>query len=224
MIENTPTRGAAPATRVDSLSEPDPNGPVGYPAPQLGSGEQGPVRLVIHHTPGKLRPEVAALGFDMDAEFIDVSESDTAYFASFEKLWDDHRSWVAIEHDVLPTVELLEAMWHCDRGEWCAGFAWRYSGAVLPGESRPQQPVRHRETALFCNKFSIGLLARLPNAMKDAIARCPAMRWNQLDLALFGVLAQYGAEAHIHEPAVVHLRQEHPAWVPLIADDEWVDG
>jgi len=109
-------------------------------------------------------------------------------------------------------------MWDCP-AEHCAGFAWRYTSPLLPGETRPQHPIREREFGLFANKFSAELLRRMPNPMAGA-----SLRWTQVDLCLLSALRQHGAEPCVHEPDVVNLRQEHPSWVQQIADSEWVDA
>jgi hypothetical protein len=201
-------KGAAPAPMADSPYQPAADGPREYLGPQLGSGEEGPVRLVIHHT-SKLRPEVAAIGFDMDAKFIDVSGSDTAYFASFEKLWSEGLGFISIEQDVLPTPALLVAMWRCDH-ELCAGYYWQGSHPIMPGETEPKPGGADRIThTLACVKFSTVLMSRLPNAMRGEAARTNGVRhFNMLDLSLIGrdgVLAQFGAQVHVHEPAMQHL-------------------
>lgn len=208
-MDDDPTapKGAGRSPSGTPLDEPDPDGPREYLGAQLGSGEQGPLRLVIHYTSG-LRPEVRALGESLGAEFIDVSGSDTAYFDSFDRLWLQGRSYINGEQDALPTVALLDAMWRCDH-ELCGGYYWQGGHPVMPGKSEPRPGGADRVThTLACVKFSAALLARLPNAMKDAIRRSPARRWTQLDLALIhpnGVLAQHGAEVHVHEPAIQHL-------------------
>jgi len=83
----------------------------------------------------------------------------------------------------------------------------------MPGETRPQHPLRQREVALFMNKFSASLIAQTPH-----VPSAVRVRWTQVDLALFGVLA---GKPHLHDPAVVHLRQEHPAWAATMTEADW---
>src|SRR5437660_4906569 len=137
------------------------------------------MKLVIAYTPNKLRPEVRALGESLHAEFVDVSRSDMGYGALVATLWKGD-SFLLLEHDVLPTRALLEEMAACPE-PWCAAYAWRFSGAVMPGETRPLHPIRDRETALFLNKFSASLIARTPHIIGRV-----KVHWKQVDLALFG--------------------------------------
>src|ERR1700674_3770858 len=129
------------------------------------TAENTPMKLVIAFVPNWLRPEVRALGESVGAEFADVGASDTAYGQLVATLWAKGESFLLLEHDVLPTVALLEEMWACP-SPWCAGFAYAYHGAVMPGEvlgeDRPQHPGRDRVTALMLNKFSASLLAGTP--------------------------------------------------------------
>ncbi len=170
------------------------------------------MKIVIAHTPGKLRPEVKQLGEDVGAIFEDVSGSDIAYGELIAKLWQRGESFLLCEHDVLPTRPQLEDIIRCPE-PWCAGFAWRYSGAVMPGETRPFKPIRERETALFCNKFTADLLRRTPHIIERV-----KVRWTQVDLALLGGL---DAQLHLHEPALTHLRQLHPPWAMEMTEDDW---
>lgn len=137
------------------------------------------MRIVIPHTT-RLRPEVRALGENLGAIFEDVSDSEMAYGELVAKLWAKGESFMLCEHDVLAEPRLLEEMAACPE-PWCAGFAWRYSGDVMPGETRPQHPIREKEFALFLNKFNASLLARTP-----AVVGAVRVRWTQVDLALLG--------------------------------------
>jgi hypothetical protein len=183
--------------------------------PTVGATEI--VRLVIAFAAGKLRPEVRAVGEQVGAEFADVGASDTAYSELVAKLWAAGESFLLLEHDVLPTPELLDEMWACESA-WCAGFAWRYSGPVYPGETKPQYPIRQRETALFLSKFAADLLRRTPNVIGGV-----RVRWPMLDLALLPTLRQSGAEPHLHGP-VTHLHQQHPAWAAAMTESDWADA
>lgn len=173
------------------------------------------MKLVIAFVANKLRPDVRALGESVGAEFADVSGSDMAYGELIAKLWQQGESFLLLEHDVLPTAALLEEMWDCE-SEWCAGFAWRYSGAVYPGETRPFKPIREKEFALFLNKFSADLLRRTP-----AVVGAVRVRWTQVDLAILGTLRMYGAQPHLHEPAVQHLHATPPPWAAEMTEKDW---
>jgi len=175
------------------------------------------MKVVIPFVPNKLRPEVRAVGEQVSAEFVDVSHCEFAYFCLIAKLWaagaGEGESFILLEHDVLPTVALLEEMWDCPH-EWCHAYSWRYTSPLYPGETRPAHPTRQRETALFCHKISASLLRQMGTAMP----RGP-IRWQSLDFFLLGWLAQV-ARPHLHGP-VTHLHQQHPAWAATMTEDDW---
>jgi hypothetical protein len=172
------------------------------------------MRLVIAFVPNMLRPEVRAVGEEVGAEFADVSHSDMAYGELVARLWSAGQSFVLCEHDVVATPELLEEMWQCP-ADWCAGFAYAYHGAVMPGEDRPQHPGRDRVTALMLNKFSASLIARTPH-----VPSATKVRWSMVDLALMPML---GAKPCLHGP-MAHLHAAPSAWLPLIGANEWTDA
>ena len=177
----------------------------------------GGIPFVIAYTPSGLRLEVKQLGEEVGAIFHDVSGNDVAYGDLIAILWEQGESFLLCEHDVLATPALLEEMARCP-SPWCGAFAWRYSGAVRDGETRPQLPVRDREFGLFLSKFSADLLRRTPNPLAGA-----GIRWTQVDLLLLKWLEQQGVERCIHGP-VIHLRQQHPTWALTMTEADWVDG
>jgi hypothetical protein len=226
MEPNTPTRGAAPASRVDSLSEPDPAGPREAATPGINA-EVGPPRIVIPFVQFKLHPETKAIGEQMGARFEDLTDDVQGYFKLMTRLWESGRGFLVQEEDVRASPRLLTELWECPE-EWCVGWFWIWGGAIMPGESRPQRPWRYRVSdTLALNKFGSTLLRRAPRAMQDAAARTNGVNhFNQLDLQLVheGAVLQshpYFGRPHLHGP-VDHRMP--PAWVPLIADDEWVDA
>jgi hypothetical protein len=227
MEPNTPIRGAAPASRVDSLSEPDPAGPRGAaPAPGVNV-EVGAPLVVIPYVQHKLRAETQGVGEKMGATFVDVTGDVTAYFTVLTRQWESGRGFILCEEDVAPSVELLNEMWACEH-EWCSAYFMLYDGPILDGQTRPAHPRRYRVSdTLALNKFGTTLLRRAPRAMQDAAARTNGVNhFNQLDLQLVheGAVLQshpYFGRPHLHGP-VDHRMP--PAWVPLIADDEWVDA
>ena len=172
------------------------------------------MKIVIPFVPNKLRPEVRQLGEDVGAEFVDVSRSDTAYGELIAGRWKQGESFILCEHDVLAQRRLLEEIARCPE-PWCCGYAWRFSGAVLPGEDRPQKPIRERETALFCHRFAASLLHQTPH-----VVRVASVPWQALDLAVLGLLSSHGATPHLHEPPVRHLRQQHPSWASAMTESD----
>jgi hypothetical protein len=172
------------------------------------------MRVVIAFVPNMLRPEVKQLGEDVGAEFADVSGSDMAYGELVARLWSAGQSFLLLEHDVLAGPKLLKAMWACPE-PWCAGFAWRYTSPLHPGEDRPRRPTREKEFALFLNKFSADLIHQTPNI----IGAFRGLRWTQIDLRLLPMLK--GSATPCQHGPVVHLHQQHPPWAMEMSEGDW---
>jgi hypothetical protein len=162
-------------------------------------------------------------------EFIDVGHSDTAYFELIKHQWESGRGFMPLEEDAVPTPALLDEMWTCDH-EWCSAFFWAWDSPVMDGESRPQRPRRYKVSAtLALNKFGTSLLRREPRDVRHARRRSAHQRTPAFQPVGFGpgqpggVLQgpPYHALPHVHGP-VGH--RTPPAWVSLIAEDEWVDA
>ncbi|HWW87039.1 MAG TPA: hypothetical protein VNZ26_25760 [Vicinamibacterales bacterium] len=152
-----------------------------------------------------LRPEVEALARDVGAQLVDVSGDVQAYWRLLRDLWAAGNAFIVVEHDVLPTQELLEAMWVCPE-------------AICTGNFAPCD--------LQCVKFSAGLIQQFPTLFDDIGPHS----WQGLDMAiqrsldrnlpvrycnhggLFGTCVLDGqvARRHLHHPQIRHLSVETP--------------
>jgi hypothetical protein len=175
------------------------------------------INVVIPFVRGMLRPETRRMGERVGATFVDLTGDDLGYSKLVARLWTQGHGFLLVEQDIQAAPSLLRQIWVCP-SLWCAAWAPRYSGAVRDGESKPQHPIRERETALFCHKFATSLLARTQDAM---ISRCTGLSWRQLDLGILPVLTDaHGGGPHLHGP-VRHLHQQHPAWVLAMTEQDW---
>jgi hypothetical protein len=68
----------------------------------------------------QVTPEVGPVGHRHDATLVDLTGAQHGYFNLFVSYWDQRRSFIVLEQDVLPTEEQFASMPAC--GEpWCAG-------------------------------------------------------------------------------------------------------
>lgn len=103
-------------------------------------------RLIVPHV--RVVPEVrAALP---DAEWIDVSADDEAYWRLLYRLWDARETVILVEQDILPTPDILAGMAACP-ADWCScGYQFEDLGLFY---------------GLGCAKFSGKLMAEYPDAI-----------------------------------------------------------
>lgn len=149
-----------------------------------------------------LRPETrAALEADgIEAEYVNVNGSQTAYHELLERTWREGRGFVIVEHDIVPWPGALRTLWDCSC-DW-GGYAYPTSTAW--------------NAWLGCTKFSDALVVGVP-ALWDAIANLRydgtnRKYWGRLDTRMKQVLEDsQGLRMHVHWPAV-----GHPTKVPPI--------
>jgi hypothetical protein len=162
-----------------------------------------------------LRPEVEALALEVGARLVDVSGDDQAYWRLLRDYWAAGETFIVVEHDVLPTRELLESMWQCPE-PLC-------TGDPAPGAT------------LQCVKFAAALIGQFPTLLSDIGPHS----WQGLDLAIeYRVdrnlpirhyLCGSGAatrhwhypgepKRHMHGPPTRHLSVPPTVYAPLWSD------
>ena len=158
------------------------------------------MKIVVPFT--KVMPEVAtALP---DAEWIDVSGSDEAYWEMFRTLWAARETFVVVEHDIVTTTDHIDDLLLCP-SEWCAsGYDFENLGMIH---------------GLGCAKFEASLMERLPDAF-DVIgtwqtSEHPPRHWCSLDSWVQAYLGQQRVRCH-HHGVVRHLsvRRSHDGCRP----------
>lgn len=149
------------------------------------------VRSIVPYT--RLHPITAAALRELasDAERVDMSGSDLAYWEVFTRLWGRRESFLLIEHDIEPNAEALEAARSC-------GCLW--------GRSDYAYSIA-RTSGLGFTRFAAELMAReptLPYSLRSSESAAPGpQKWQQLDWALYTELTGRGYVPCIH-PSVEH--------------------
>ena len=146
-------------------------------------------RVIVPFT--RRLPEVeAALP---DAEWIDVSSDDEAYWRLLRDIWAERQSVVIVEHDIIPAPGAVESLKSCMR-EWCAcPYPFEAVEALV---------------GLGCTKFGSTLMYRLPDLI-ERVGRMgsgvhPPRHWCSLDGLVQSKLVEAQVHVHRHEPAA-HL-------------------
>lgn len=153
----------------------------------------GAVQFYVHHT--GVHPGVAAAA-PVGTVWVDVSSSDTAYFESLSRIWEQRESFATLEHDIICRSDIVEAFESCPE-PWCT---YGYAEMCHP-ECREAWA-----NALGCTRFRAELMVKVPEAV-SSIPPGPLTDWHNVCDGLGGSLRAAGFTHHWHEP---HVR--HPHW------------
>lgn len=171
------------------------------------------MRVVVPYA-GRVHPKAddALARYAPEAEFVDVSESDTAYHSLLCRLWKEGEAFALIEHDVEIGPHTVADLRACH--PWCVfPFARALPGphaTWLADEGRWSEGIALLERSLGCTRFGSWMIQHEPDLMTAALAA--PIPWEdgvkghfrRLDNALGHVLAERHYDPHIHHPEVVH--------------------
>jgi hypothetical protein len=138
-----------------------------------------------------VRPVVKQVlsSYGLHVEYVDLTGDDDAYRKLLQRLWNEARTVVIVEHDILPWPGAVEELYSCS----CAWGAYTYK---LHGG----YGIFH---GLGCAKLSTELMKATPGIWDEPI------QWNLLDQILLFTAREQGLEPHHHRPAVIHLNYLH---------------
>jgi hypothetical protein len=100
----------------------------------------------------------AMLWYLPHTQFVDVSGDEWDYLRFFEARWAERKTFISVEHDVVPAPGIIDSMWSCPHG-WCVGH---YSG--------PPTPVCYSEPYVppfGLVKFSADFIRAVPDVWAD---------------------------------------------------------
>jgi len=124
-----------------------------------------------------------------DVEFVNVSNSDYAYFNLVYKLWEEKETFVIIEHDIVPWPGALKKIY------WCPRPLCIYLAPHGMGENS-------YSLGWGISKYSKKLIKDHPFHLHDSKL---TREWHHLDGELVTRLIENGTQLHIHHPPVLHL-------------------
>jgi hypothetical protein len=125
--------------------------------------------------------------YGLQVEYIPMG-ADTDYWELLCRLWSDGRTFVVIEHDILPWPTAIEELASCEH-QWCT-FQYHIGEAYAP------------LYMLGCCKFGDVIMKALPNAWRDVSNRY----WRGLDAQFCLEAMLKGYIPHLHQPPVIHLK------------------
>lgn len=126
----------------------------------------------------------------IDALLVDVSGSPDSYVSYLSERWRARRSFVNMEHDIVPWPGALSSLWRCDY-PWC-GYGYL-----------PQTDMNGGMT-LGLVKYGWQLIEALPDVWKDMRRRwvTDPHRWKYCDIWMNDYAHRRGIRCHQHFPSV----------------------
>lgn len=155
------------------------------------------MRVVLPFVRSVVRHETidALQGCGYDVETVSVHpDHDGAYASLLEDLWRAGQPFCVVEHDVVPTADMLEQLEACPY-PWCSHC---YDDPTYP-----------RVPMLGLVRFSAELIARRTeigvSVLRTDGHRTCHVHWRSLNETLVRHLERHGEPWHRHRPDVVHL-------------------
>lgn len=90
------------------------------------------------------------------ATFIPLLDKEMGYGQYFRDRWREGKTFINVEHDVVPDNRILELLWDCDQ-PFC------FAGYVYPGQTK------FDTSYLGCAKISEQLIKENPNLFDDPV-------------------------------------------------------
>jgi len=156
--------------------------------------------VIVCYTRLLLRPEtVASLeAHAPHAELHDVTDDPDAYWRALARVWADGEAFIAVEHDVELTPEVLPQFAACPE-PWCSfGYGDIPTGALVIGQQ------------IGAVRFRAELVQAHPDVFESIEPRDRG--WTGLDMPLHRELWRRGLVAHFHLPPVAHHRRDEKRW------------
>lgn len=154
-----------------------------YP-PSENTIEYPQLNIFIPYTDIKPATLIALIGYN----YMPVKlEGDYGYYEYFKKRWDERKTFINIEHDVVVYPSALEAIWNCPE-EWCA---YDYHLPIHRKQSLGSN------VPLGCVKFSPSFIEKTHDLWSEPV------KWNVFDVHI----AKLGLSVHQHYPSVVNASE-----------------
>ncbi len=172
--------------------------------------------VVCPFVPDKLRPETrrALTAHAPQAEYVDLSDNDHAYWRLMSRLWAAAESLLIVEEDVEIHAGVIPQLEACP-SPWCLfPHELRFPAWItLPDGTAGYIPPERRFVGQFfalqlsCTRFSGELMREHPDIVTGIPEAC--RHWLGLDSHIGAELTRRGVSGpHVHSPPVPH---HHPS-------------
>jgi hypothetical protein len=148
------------------------------------------MKVFITFTPSRLTDATIKSLFGYDTYYINMRE-ENSYLEYFKERWKEGKSFINVEHDVIPWPGALDEIEHCQE-PWC-GYGY------LKFEKAGSNPY------LGCVKISVEMIKMIPDVWSDREKY--SVCWGNLDVHLAEYAKKCSIKFHQHFPSVTHLRK-----------------
>lgn len=134
----------------------------------------------------------------MDAVWIDVAASDSAYYAALLDIWGSRETFALLEHDVICRPDVIRAFEECPE-PWCS---YGYSNICCQDENGYSPCQEAWANQLGCVRFRKELIEAAPRALSSI----PPEHWDWRNVCdrIGERLRAAGHSHHWHRPGVDH--------------------
>lgn len=171
------------------------------------------MRVIVPYVPPAHARTIATVDIHApEADWVDVSGSDQAYYRLLAELWASGEDFMLVEHDMELLGGEADAFTAC-RSPWCT-FPYEGSQPIYTSRGRlnpPPRAPRIFRCALGCTRFRAELTAELPDAVAHMARKqhpwgdgFSSTHWRRLDSQLASYLFQHGHKVCEHQPHVIH--------------------
>lgn len=131
------------------------------------------------------------------AKFIPLQRGNesTSYAEYFKERWKEGESFINVEHDVVPSIPVLESLWHCQSPICVTGYVYEYMEVPAP-----------EITYGGCIKISRQFILDHPDLWHE-----PLPTWSGCDCRITKCLEENpypdinGNDKHCYHGSVIHL-------------------
>jgi hypothetical protein len=191
---------------------------------QLGAPTNQPMNIFVPFTQVQPWTMAAMLWYLPHTTFVDVSADGWDYVKYFERRWAERKTFINVEHDVLPAPGVLDSMAVCPH-DWC----------VEDYQGPPPAPPSVAN-CFGVVKFSTKFIETVPNIWRDYRDRHEAFinslvvpkdakvgqGWRFLDVYLFEYMKEvpdHGFAPHHHWPLATNARAGDAFYAPIRVTD-----
>lgn len=180
---------------------------------QLGATVKPAMNIFVPFTKVQPWTMAAMLWYLHHTTFVDVSNDEWDYLRYFENRWREKKTFITVEHDVVPGGGLIDSMWSCG-SDWCVSHYF--------GPPAPRNYTDGYVPPFAVVKFSAEFIEAIPDvwaerrrvaktwkvghahAHKETGGCCGETGWWALDTWLGEYVQDKGVSWCDHWPCVTH--------------------